>query len=368
MSESIIRPHHPFARELSELCAAFGLEPSGDVDQIEVTGVSSHSDRVVAGDVFAALPGRQRHGAEFAEVAIDNGAVAILTDGRGAALVRDASVPLIVVDEVRLALGHLAGWVHRTDPEAARLLGVTGARGKTSVVETIAALLRILGDEAATSGTLGRRVGEETAPAVLTTPEADELHAMIARMRETGVRFGAVEVTAHSVHERRIAGLEFEVIGFVSFAPEMLAPGVDAEATITTMIELFTPEHARRGVVSIDGEWGRRVVEETRIPVTTVATRPDRAADWHVTAEHLDEQLLVTVVGHEGRQVRATVWCDDEFAVANLGLAIVMLEEAGLDLEQVQEALDRAGGIDLTAAEHLPAVTVSEDVAREAGW
>lgn len=354
MTAASIRPHHPSARELSELCAAFGLEAEGDVDQVELTGVTSHSERVEAGDLFVALPGRHRHGADFAADAVERGAVAVLTDEAGAERARAAGVPLVVVEEPRLGLGPVAGWVYRTDTDAVRLLGVTGARGKTAVVDLIGRLLDLLGDEIASSSSTGLVLGDEAVDSDLTTPEADTLHAFVARMRERDARVGAVEVTPHGLREERLAGLEFEVVGFVSFAPEMLAEGVSPKATLRTMLELFAPEHARRGVVSIDGKWGRRVVEETRIPVTTVATKPSKPADWQITATPVEGGRDFTVVGLDGREVRTRVWCDDEFSIANLGLAIVMLEESGLDLEQVQEALDRAGGLDLTQAREHP--------------
>ncbi|NLT27396.1 MAG: UDP-N-acetylmuramoyl-L-alanyl-D-glutamate--2,6-diaminopimelate ligase, partial [Microbacteriaceae bacterium] len=221
MPEPTIRPHHPSARELSVLVDAFGLDADGlELDQVEVTGVSSASWRVEAGDLFVAMPGRAQHGAEHAEAAVERGAVAIVSDAEGAARIGDLGVPVLVVDEPRLALGHLAEWIYRTDGDDSRLIGVTGTRGKTSVVRLVDALLRALGDGTAISTSIERRVGDELVPAGLTSPEADQLHAMVARMRELGVRVGSIEVTAHGIAEHRLAGLELDVVGMSGFDPE----------------------------------------------------------------------------------------------------------------------------------------------------
>ena len=381
MPEPTIRPHHPSARELSVLAAAFGLDDEHlDLEQIEVTGVSSASWRVEAGDLFVAMPGRTSHGADHAAEAVERGAVAVIADPAGAARIAalgELDAPVLVVDEPRLALGHLAEWVHRTDRDDSRLIGVTGTRGKTSVVRLVDALLRVLGDETAISTSHERRVGDELVPAGLTSPEADQLHAMVARMRELGVRVGTIEVTAHGIREHRVAGLELDVVGIPAFDPALYADAEAAERAFAAMLELFTPEQARRGVIALDDEWRRRVLETTRIPVTTVADDPAAGADWLATAEEGPDGIAVVVAGRDGRRVRTPVEVDADdraafarYGARNLGLALVLLEEAGWDLEQVQDALDRVGALDLAGHrepdDHPQGDTAAPE--REAGW
>ena len=378
MPEPTIRPHHPSARELSLLAAAFGLDDEElDLEQIEVTGVSSGSWRVEAGDLFVALPGRERHGADHAAEAIERGAVAIVSDADGAARIGAVDVPVLVVDEPRLALGHLAEWVYRTDRDDSRLIGVTGTRGKTSVVRLVDALLRVLGDDTAISTSHERRVGDELVPAGLTSPEADQLHAMVARMRELGVRVGSIEVTAHGIREHRIAGLELDVVGIAAFDASLHADAGSAERAFAAMLELFAPEHARRGVIALGDDWGRRVLESTRIPVATVSTDPAAGADWLASAERSRRGFVVALTGRDGRSVRTPVLVGDDerfdfarYGALDLGLALVLLEEAGWDLEQVQDALDRVGALDLD--DHRGDAddddTGASAAGREAGW
>jgi UDP-N-acetylmuramoyl-L-alanyl-D-glutamate--2,6-diaminopimelate ligase len=116
---------------------------------------------------------------------------------------------------------------------------------------------------------------------------------------------------------------------------------------------LFTPERARRGVVSLDSAAGARVVELSGIPVVTIGTPsiavdPDAAAaaDWVVTID--DERqngTVFTLTGPEGRSITTLVPVIGQHMAANAGLAIVMLLEAGYDWDRITAALQRDGQI-----------------------
>jgi UDP-N-acetylmuramoyl-L-alanyl-D-glutamate--2,6-diaminopimelate ligase len=112
-------------------------------------------------------------------------------------------------------------------------------------------------------------------------------------------------------------------------------------------LALFQPDHSRRGVVTVDTSWGARLAEESRIPVTTLATNGVSEAEWHMTV--LEENLLYTrfrLEGPDGRALQTQVPLLGSFMAANAALAIVMLVESGFDLEAVAHVLERDGGID----------------------
>ncbi|MDF2575807.1 MAG: UDP-N-acetylmuramoyl-L-alanyl-D-glutamate--2,6-diaminopimelate ligase, partial [Agromyces sp.] len=111
--------------------------------------------------------------------------------------------------------------------------------------------------------------------------------------------------------------------------------------------DLFQPDRSRRGVVTVDSEWGHRLVAESRIPVTTLTTRPDVEADWRLTVgEESATHTSFVLEGPEGRRLETRVPLLGWYMAANAGLAIVMLVEAGHDFERIAEVLGRDGGID----------------------
>ena len=103
--------------------------------------------------------------------------------------------------------------MYRTAERAPKLYGITGTNGKTSTAFILESLLRNLGFETGLSTTAERHIGDEVYSSALTTPEASELHGMIARMRKRGPVPAVLEVSAQAVERHRIEGISFEVVG-----------------------------------------------------------------------------------------------------------------------------------------------------------
>ncbi|WP_448004377.1 Mur ligase family protein [Agromyces bauzanensis] len=342
-----LRPQHPNPRSLHGLAEAFEFEVRGDLDALEVTGVVLSSGSVRPGDLYVGVPGRNAHGAQYAGAARDAGAVAILTDPAGAELAAAAGLPILVTPDARAALGEVAAWIHRTADNPATLFGVTGTNGKTSVVYLLYGILRQLGVVAGLTSTAERRIGDEAVTSSLTTPEASELHALLARMREVDVRAVGVEVSAQALSRHRVDGLVFDVVGFTNLTHDHLDDYASMDEYFEAKRDLFQPDRSRRGVVTVDSEWGRRLVAESRIPVTTLTTRPDVEADWRLTVgEESATHTTFVLEGPEGRRLDSRVPLLGWYMAANAALAIVMLVEAGYDLERIAQVLQRDGGID----------------------
>jgi len=342
------------------LVQEFGLEHRGSVDGVEVSGVTLGTGDLHPGDLFVGIRGVNSHGASYAEAAKEGGAVAILTDAAGADIAADAGLPILIVDDPRGALGALSAWVYRTAESNALLFGTTGTNGKTSTSYLLEAILRQLGLVTGLSSTAERHIGDLTVVSRLTTPEASEMHALLARMREAGVRAVAVEVSAQALTRHRIDGLIFDVVAFTNLSHDHLDDYADMEEYFQAKLALFAPEHAKRGVVSLDTAWGARVVDESRIPVTTIATvghaSPGDVAGAEWVVEVLEESAAYTefrLTGPDGRSLVTREPLIGWHMAANAALAIVMLVEAGFELEAIGAALgaaadgstDRAGGI-----------------------
>lgn len=342
----ILRPEHPVARPLSALVSEFGLHHIGSLDGVEITGVTLRSTEVRPGDLYVGIKGAKLHGANFTADAKTAGAVAILTDPEGAEIAAQSGLPIVVVDSPRSALAEVSAWVYQTNDHPPLLLGVTGSNGKTSVTYLLEAILKQLGLVTGLSSTAERHIGELTIVSRLTTPEASELHALLARMRESEVRAVAVEVSVQAISKHRIDGIVFDVVAFTNLSHDHFDEFSGMEEYFQCKLGFFAPEHGKRSVVSLDSPWGQRVVEGSRIPVTTVSAVPGVDAEWNV--EVLDEQVAYTefrLTGPEGRSLVTRIPLIGWHMAANAGLAIVMLVEAGFELEAIGQAI--AGGIEV---------------------
>jgi UDP-N-acetylmuramoyl-L-alanyl-D-glutamate--2,6-diaminopimelate ligase len=324
-----------------------GLEHHGDLDDLEVTGISLRAQSIEPGDLYVGIPGRHVHGARFSADAARSGAVAVLTDSDGAELASSSGLPVIVTEDPRAVLGYVAAWIYRTDENPATFFAVTGTNGKTSVVYFLSDILGQLGVLSGLSSTAERRIGDVAVTSSLTTPEASELHALIARMREDDVRAVAIEVSAQALSRNRVDGVVFDVAGFTNVSHDHLDDYAEMDEYYRAKLALFQPERSRRGVVTVDSPWGERLVGEARVPVTTLTTIEGVDADWrmHILDETIEDTTF-RLDGPDGRTLTTKVPFLGSFMAANAALAIVMLVEGGFDFDVIAQAIARDGGIE----------------------
>jgi UDP-N-acetylmuramoyl-L-alanyl-D-glutamate--2,6-diaminopimelate ligase len=326
-----IRPRHVVPVGLDEIAnvahAASPHEPanSGETSSVEVTGVTLDSRSVLPGDLYAALPGAVTHGAEFAAKAQQAGAAAVLTDPAGVDRAAATGLPVLMVDKPRDVLGAVAARIYGEPTSALRLLGVTGTNGKTTTSFLLDAVLRRLGPTALI-GTIETRVGDEVVKSVRTTPEATDLQALFAVMREQAVEWCAMEVSSHALAMGRVDGARFAVAGFTNLTQDHLDFHKTFEEYFAAKASLFTPERCDVAVVTIDDEYGRRLAAQTVVPLVTVSTLGD--ADWTVTNRHQSEHgTTVLDIQGPGETLTVEIALPGDFNVANALLATVMLRQ-----------------------------------------
>ncbi|MBM0128142.1 UDP-N-acetylmuramoyl-L-alanyl-D-glutamate--2,6-diaminopimelate ligase [Pimelobacter simplex] len=342
VSTAPTRPAHPPLTSLDTVARALGLATSHP--GVEVRGMTLDSRRVQPGDLYAALPGSRAHGATFAEQAATAGAVALLTDAEGAALAAATGLPALVLDDPRRVLGAVAALVYGDAAAALRTIGVTGTQGKTTVTRLLDGGLLAAGVRSSVIGTVGTRIAGAEVKTALTTPEAPDLHGLFARMRELDVTACAMEVSSHALVMGRVDGVVFDLAVFTNLGRDHLDFHADVEDYFAAKATLFTPEHARFGLVCVDDEHGRRLAAEAPIPVRTYAVRTD--ADWTVAdVDQRPDGSTFTVHGPDGLTVRGSVPLAGEFNVANALAAIAAAAEAGFDPQRVADGIGRAGGV-----------------------
>lgn len=342
------RPGHPLHTRLADLAAwlvetADGVVLHGDLTG-ETTGISLSSQRVLPGDVYAALPGARVHGIEFVAQALACGAVAVLTDPAGAARLPQG-VPAFVVETPRQLLGRFAARVYGEPATALRLIGVTGTQGKTTTTRLAEDGLQRMGVRAAVVGTVGTRVAGEEIRTTLTTPEAPDLHGIFALMRERDVVACAMEVSSHALVMGRVDGMVFDVATFLNLGRDHLDFHLDVEDYFQVKASLFTPERARLGLVNVDDEHGRRLVDEARIPIRTFSLE-GRDAHWQAVDVELSAKgSRFTILGPDGIAVDAGVALPGDFNVANTLAAVASCAEVGFDTARVARSIAGGGGV-----------------------
>ncbi|WP_431950268.1 UDP-N-acetylmuramoyl-L-alanyl-D-glutamate--2,6-diaminopimelate ligase [Nocardia lijiangensis] len=332
-SQPVLRPVDPPSTPLTTVLELTGARASATVPgDLVVTGIEQRSNAVRPGDLFAALPGSQAHGARFARDAVARGAVAVFTDAEGAQLAGELGVPVLVRERPREVLGELSAALYGNPSQRLTIVGITGTSGKTTTSYLVEAGLAAGGLSTALIGTIETRIGGRRVPSALTTPEAPQLHAMFALMVEQGVDAVVMEVSSHALALGRVDGVRFAVGAFTNLSQDHLDFHADFEDYFGAKRRLFEPESAvaaRTAVICVDDDWGRRLAASLAAPITVATTGP---ADWHVAgtvAAHGGEQQFTAAGPDANVDVRLRL--PGRYNVANALLAVAVCAAAGVD-------------------------------------
>ena len=337
------RPVQVSATPLAELSGQLGV--AAPEQTAEVTGITHDSRAVRPGDLYAALPGARAHGADFVTQAAGLGAVAVLTDPAGAERVAAAGLPALVVDDPRARMGELAATIYGHPGRDLLQIGITGTSGKTTTAYLVEGGLRTV-HSTGLIGTVEMRIGDERIKSERTTPEATDLQALFAVMRERGTDAVAMEVSSHALVLGRVDGCVFDIGVFTNLSPEHMEFHSDMEDYFRAKAQLFTPERGRLGVVNADDEYGRRLAKEAGVPVVTYSAEGHPDADWR--AEDVEVGTMdstFTVVGPKGERIAARSPLPGPFNVANTLAAIVALAVAGLDPQAAADGVAAVPGV-----------------------
>ncbi|MFJ3100768.1 UDP-N-acetylmuramoyl-L-alanyl-D-glutamate--2,6-diaminopimelate ligase [Streptomyces sp. NPDC086835] len=337
------RPERPRPTQLAELAARLGVQTPGAA---EITGITHDSRAVRPGDLYAALPGARLHGADFAAQAADLGAAAILTDESGAERAAATGLPVLVTDNPRGRMGELATEIYGHPGDDLLQIGITGTSGKTTTAYLVEGGLKAAGRSTGLIGTVEMRIGDERIKSERTTPEATDLQALFAVMRERGADAVAMEVSSHALVLGRVDGCVFDIAVFNNLSPEHMEFHSDMEDYFQAKAQLFTPRRSREAVVNFDDEYGRRLVDEATVPVTTFSAEGHPDADWRAEDVEVGTHgSTFTAVGPAGERVRAQAPLPGPFNVANTLAAVVTLAVAGLDPQTAADGIAAVPGV-----------------------
>jgi UDP-N-acetylmuramoyl-L-alanyl-D-glutamate--2,6-diaminopimelate ligase len=228
----------------------------------------------VRGSCFACIPGAVTDGHLHAGAAVDAGAIALLVE-------RELDLPVAQarVAGVRAALGPAAAALYDHPSRRLRCLGVTGTNGKTTVTYLLEAIARAAGQRVGLIGTVGARVDGAPLPLERTTPEADDLQAILARMRDEDVRTVALEVSSHALEQHRVDGTWFAAACFTNLSQDHLDYHGSMASYFEAKASLFDPSRTAAASVNVDDRNGieiARRASDAGLPVLTFAGSDER--------------------------------------------------------------------------------------------
>jgi UDP-N-acetylmuramoyl-L-alanyl-D-glutamate--2,6-diaminopimelate ligase len=241
--------------DLECLVAAVGAVDVVGRAPVEVRDLAYDTRAVVPGALYFCVPGANVDGHDFADEAIERGAVALVVERP-----LEVSVPQVVVPDARVAMAPAADAFFDHPTKELQVAGITGTNGKTTTAFLLYAILAAARRRPGLIGTIEARVGGERRGVRRTTPEAIDLQRLFREMLDAGDRSVAMEASSHASALHRLDRVRFAVLVFTNLSHEHLDFHADMEEYFEAKRRLFREDAP--ATVNIGDEYGRRLAAE----------------------------------------------------------------------------------------------------------
>lgn len=251
------------------------LEVVGN-DNISISTIQSDSRKVKENDLFVAVKGTEVDGHNFINKAIDQGATVIVCETLpdDAKEISDKGVTFIKVEDTASALGLMLSEYYDHPSDKLILVGVTGTNGKTTIATVLYEMFIKMGHKAGLLSTVCNYINEEPRHTDHTTPDPITLHKLLAEMVEAGCEYAFMEVSSHSVDQKRISGLSFNGAIFTNLTRDHLDYHKTFENYLKAKKKFFDdlPSSAF-ALTNIDDKAGAVMVQNTAATKLTYSLR-----------------------------------------------------------------------------------------------
>lgn len=286
-----------------------GLLPDADLIgavDVGILGCTCDSRRVRRGDLFVAVAGSRCDGHDFIADAIERGCAAVLSDRASTRDgLADGRTPCCIVPNARRAYGVICQALAGNPSRKLKLIGVTGTNGKTTTSCLIAAILTAAGFRTGVLGTLGYLDGARVEKAQHTTPPADQLAPLLARMVENSCSHAVLEVSSHALDQKRVAGAWFDAACVTNVTRDHL----DYHATMhdywLAKSQLFAHLTGEGfAVINADDRGAAAYLQQLDGPTLTIGIEGPAEITATPLEESLSEQMFLLSAGNDVIPVR----------------------------------------------------------------
>ncbi len=205
---------------LSDILYKTRLEEIIGSTNVAISSVTFDSRKVKKDSLFIATRGTASDGHHYIEVAIENGAVAVVCEDLPETL--NENITYVKVLDSSASLGYIACNFYDNPSEKLKLVGITGTNGKTTTVTLLFNLFRGLGYNVGLLSTVENKINTTVIPSTHTTPDALALNELLAKMVEAGCQYAFMEVSSHAIVQHRITGLKFTGAAFSNITHDHL--------------------------------------------------------------------------------------------------------------------------------------------------
>lgn len=241
-------------------------------EETNVNGIEIDSRNIKEGNAFIAIKGTQADGHNYIGKAIELGAKTIICEKLPETTVE--GITYVTISDTEDAVGKIATTFYGNPTEKLDLIGVTGTNGKTTIATLLYNMFRAFGYKVGLISTVCNYIDGEAIPTEHTTPDPITLNKLLGRMADEGCKYAFMEVSSHSVAQKRIGGLKFAGGIFTNLTRDHLDYHKTVENYLKAKKAFFDglPKTAF-ALTNADDKNGMVMVQNTKAKVATYSLR-----------------------------------------------------------------------------------------------
>ena len=307
-------------------------------EHLNISGIAFSSLEVKPGNIFVCISGFKTDGHDYAEDAIQRGAIAVLAEKD----ISDLGVTCIVTDNTRKALAQVAANFYEHPEKSFCLIGITGTNGKTTTTYLVKSVLESLGKTVGLIGTNQNMIGTEVIPSKHTTPDSLELMQLFAKMREKKADYVVMEVSSHSLSLDRVTACTFDVGAITNITQDHL----DFHKTMENYLEAkgILYKITKSGIVNADDMSASYLLENSKCE-SMLTYGIENECDMRATNVELSEKGVSFDLTFENKNYQVELSIPGEFSVYNALTALSCLVSAGISMNDAVNGLKTARGV-----------------------
>ena len=325
---------------LQELFDALGGDGAikGDCG-VEIASLCTDSRRVKPGALFFCIPGLKYDAHDFAPGAVKDGAAALVVERE-----LPLDCPQIVVGDVRRALALMAACYFGYPAKRLHLIGITGTKGKTTTSYLLKSILEAAGYRTGLIGTVGSVIGQTQIPTNLTTPDPIDFQSILRRMADEGAQYVVMEVSAHALALRKLAGIRFDVAAFTNLSQDHFDFFHNYDNYLAAKMRLFRDGFCDKGVFNADDERVARAMKTATVPTQGYAIR-EPAQIYAKDLELNEWGCSFSLCFHKRYKSTVRLRLGGIFNIYNALTAAALADAAGIDGETIVRGLEAVSNV-----------------------
>jgi UDP-N-acetylmuramoyl-L-alanyl-D-glutamate--2,6-diaminopimelate ligase len=312
------------------------IAANGNVPATPIKKIRLHSQDVKPGDLYIAVYGTTADGHDFIPEALDNGASAVITNGRD---VGTLPVPQVKVSNPRKAASYIAAEYYGHPSKELYVIGITGTNGKTSTATLITSILNEAGCKTAQLGTLGVIAEGHEQGKTLTTMDAINLQKLLRDLADDDFTHVVMEVSSHAIHQYRVADIEFNATVFTNLSPEHLDYHGTMEDYFHAKAKLFTSlPLSATAIINSNDEYGQRLIEKSTAPVIKIS--PENKSDIYFKDVKSTLEGIKGIISAGQHEIQIDSSLIGDFNKENILSAVGTTVAMGLPMGTISEGIN----------------------------